>query len=331
MYNIEFSFCLSGSFIIQNSYFACLTLFIIQNFHFACLDFELPSSQHVSDFCCLFIFLVGDSSLDNKHWFFPGGQLKSQHLSSASDFVANAVNGYEHALRPPFMVKDVCYWLNEECLKAFKGGAARTAAINTAVEESCLSQREVEGILPQDEFVRDNITENDVLVVDVGGNDVALRPTMGVIVNIVMLLYLTPTAVIRANLAPGLIYFVHMFRIRLGRYIEQLVVLRKPKKIIVCMLYFLDEQSGGSWADGVLEKLGYDSNPDKLQTVMRKVYEWGVSQLNIPGVEVVPLPLYEVLDGKNTADYVQRVEPSVSGGRKMARAMAEKIFGSVDG
>ena len=36
------------------------------------------------------------------------------------------------------------------------------------------------------------------------------------------------------------------------------------------MLYFLDEKPGGSWADGTLKALGYDSNPEKLQTVMRR-------------------------------------------------------------
>jgi len=45
----------------------------------------------------------------------------------------------------------------------------------------------------EDMFVRDNITEDDILVVDVGGNDVALHPTCGVIFNIILLLYLTPT------------------------------------------------------------------------------------------------------------------------------------------
>merc|ERR1712187_914566 len=111
-----------------------------------------------------------------------------------------------------------------------------------------------------------------------------------------------------------------MFRVRLRRYIEQLVAVKKPKQVVVCMLYFLDETSGGSWADRVLGMLGYDRTPSKLQAVMRKVYAWGVSQIKIPGVKVTPLPLYEVLDGKDTSDYVQRVEPSVSGGRKMAAA-----------
>lgn len=276
-----------------------------------------------------FVYLAGDSSLDNKHWFFGPWREKSEQLSEISDFVAEAVNGYERVLSPPHMVKDVSYWLNVECAERCKAlGLPSMAAINTAIEESCLSQRETEGLLPQDEFIRSHITEKDVLVVDVGGNDVALRPTLGVILNMALLLYLTPTCLIRWSLAPGLIYFVHMFRWRLRRYIERLIAIRKPKKVVVCMLYFLDEKSGGSWCDAVLEKLGYDTNPVKLQTVMRKVYAWGVSQLRIPGVEVVPLPLYEVLDGKCTQDYVQRVEPSVSGGQKMARAMADKIFNS---
>jgi hypothetical protein len=46
---------------------------------------------------------------------------------------------------------------------------------------------------------------------------------------------------------------------------------------------------------------------------------------------VVPVPLFEALDGKNTDDYVQRVEPSVQGGRKMAKLLLRKAFGTYDG
>ena len=49
----------------------------------------------------------------------------------------------------------------------------------------------------QDKFIRDSLTEDDILVVDVGGNDVALRPTCGIILNMALLLYLTPTCLIR--------------------------------------------------------------------------------------------------------------------------------------
>mmetsp|Transcript_87262 Transcript_87262/g.150661 ORF Transcript_87262/g.150661 Transcript_87262/m.150661 type:complete len:346 (+) Transcript_87262:31-1068(+) len=276
-----------------------------------------------------FIYLAGDSSLDNKHWFFESHMQKCDQLFSTSDFVGEAVNGYEKVLKPANMVKDVCYWVNKECAERnAQGVAPKLCALNTAVEESCIVQRELNGLLPQDAYIRDNITESDVLVVDVGGNDVALSPTKGVMINIAWLLYLTPKCFIQCGplLAPGLIYFIHMFRVRLRRYIEKLIAIRKPKKIVICMLYFLDESPDGGWADGVLAMLGYDKNPSKLQAVMRKVYSWGVSQIRIPGVEVVSLPLYEVLDGKDTADYVQRVEPSVTGGQKMAAAIAERIF-----
>lgn len=277
------------------------------------------------------VYFAGDSSLDNKHWFFSGFKEKRQQLSEPSDFVAPAVNGYEVALNPPNMVQDVCYWVNLECEKKWRESDAqgvRYACINAAVEESSIVQRETGPLLAQDVYIRDTITGDDVLVVDVGGNDVALRPTPGLIANIAWLLYLTPGFCIRQGpaLAPGLFYFIHMFRVRLRRYIERLIETRKPKKVIICMLYFLDEQPGGSWADGVLGQLGYDSNPGKLQDVMRMVYSWGVSQISIPGVEVVPLPLYEILDGKDTTDYVSRVEPSVKGGEKMGRAIANCLF-----
>ena len=50
------------------------------------------------------IFLAGDSSLDNKFWF---------------ENSADALNGYEHALEPPRMKLDICYWLK------LRGAAAR--------------------------------------------------------------------------------------------------------------------------------------------------------------------------------------------------------------
>lgn len=38
------------------------------------------------------------------------------------------------------------------------------------------------------------------------------------------------------------------------------------------------------------------------------------------------VPLYEVLDGKDTKDYAERVEPSIQGGHKLAKALADAIL-----
>lgn len=75
----------------------------------------------------------------------------------------------------------------------------------------------------------------------------------------------------------------------------------------------------------MLKKLGYDKDPTKLQLVIREVFAAATQNIQLDGTRIVPLPLYEVLDGKNTADYEQRVEPSVTGGRKMARAIMDRI------
>lgn len=55
------------------------------------------------------VWLIGDSSLDNKHWLY------SSSLKPVTDRAfAPAVNGYEHILSPPKMVQDVCYHLNKQ-------------------------------------------------------------------------------------------------------------------------------------------------------------------------------------------------------------------------
>ena len=81
-----------------------------------------------------------------------------------------------------------------------------------------------------------------------------------------------------------------------------------------------------------LQRLGYDADPEKLQLIIRMLFE-RISQrgfhVTAPGsggeVPVLPFALFEVLDGKDTNDYVQRVEPSVQGGRKMAAALLDFI------
>jgi len=62
-----------------------------------------------------------------------------------------------------------------------------------------------------------------------------------------------------------------------------------------------------------------------LQTMIRKMFEVATSTIRIEGTEIIPIPLYEVLDGTHTQDYTQRVEPSASGGRKMAELILRKV------
>lgn len=72
-------------------------------------------------------------------------------------------------------------------------------------------------------------------------------------------------------------------------------------------------------------QLGYNTDPSHLQQVIRKIFEQGTSKISIPGTTVLPIPMYEALDGKDTGDYVQRVEPSIQGGRKMAAQFLSRI------
>jgi hypothetical protein len=253
-------------------------------------------------------YLVGDSTLDNKHWI-------------PHDAV-EACNGYERVLDPPRSRADVCYWVNRECERRGLGG--QLCCVNAAIEESTLGLRAGGALLPQDAFVRGHVGPKDVIVASCGGNDIALRPTKWTAVSMLVLLC-CPKWLIHSGLAPGLGHFVRLFRDAAAEYLEELVAERRPRAIIACMLYYLDTRPGDSWADVVLEKLGYNSDPSKLQLVMRKVFELGVSGIRVDGVPVLPVALYEALDGTDTLDYVQRVEPSAQGGEKMARLLLDQL------
>lgn len=279
------------------------------------------------------VFLAGDSSLDNKFWFRTTRQ---------------ALNGYEEVLRPPMMKADVCYWMNEECIKR---GALSVCCLNTAIEATSLSDRACCHLQPQDRFIADHLTQEDYLVVSVGGNDIALKPLLCTILNMLIMTRCVPQAcldhctfgcppVMPMNTCvdggcfccglpgcitgtvcawpPGMGYFLDLFGNIVQNYIRRLVGCARPAKIAVCMIYYPDELATGSWADTSLGALGYDGNPQKLQAAISAVFRVATSRICIQGSEVVAVPLFEVLDGKTTSDYVARVEPSAQGGAKMA-------------
>ena len=252
------------------------------------------------------VYLAGDSSLDNKYW-----------VQSKSD----AVNGYQNILSPPRMKRDICYHLNNILQ------SDNIVTINTSIEATTLGNRKEE-LLGQDKLIRDNITENDVIVISLGGNDIALQPSFSTIWNMFKLNYFNSESTIKKGPkhAWGMNYLVNMFKDSLEDYIKKLTSKNKPSKVIVSMIYYPDEAVTGSWADRILGLAGYNSNPSKMQAAIRQIYKHAICKLNVDSVNIVPFPMFKFMDGKDTNDYVARVEPSDQGGEKLARGYANIIL-----
>lgn len=259
------------------------------------------------------LWLAGDSSLDNKAWL-------------PQSAICDAVNGYERILVPPKSVPDVAHCLN---IELSKNKWLDFVAVNAAVEESTLGSRQSgKRLLPHDEFIRDNLKPEDVLLISIGGNDIALRPTLTTAAQMARLVHAASDAAIEAGTAGGLSHFVHMFGDETAAYAAALCERSKPKLVVVSMIYFphLHKEGGSSWADPALSALKYNTNPGKLQGIMRKVYAEATCKVRVPGVRTVPCPWFKALDpSPESTDYVARVEPSVDGGRKMARFVLEII------
>lgn len=65
---------------------------------------------------------------------------------------------------------------------------------------------------------------------------------------------------------------VHLY-FRTQKYTEALTSKTKPAKILVCMIYYPDENNVPSWANASLGALGYNTNPAKIQLLIRKFFE----------------------------------------------------------
>lgn len=150
------------------------------------LERALPALRASSD---RIIWTAGDSSLDNKYWF---------------PDTAPAVGAYERLLNPPLMKQDVTYWLNYHCQQS--DARNRTAAVNTAVEATTLNERTF-ALRRQDIFLRDNIKPQDILIVSVGGNDLALAPCPCTIVSAATFMFCMPEACWRNGFTCGTVPF----------------------------------------------------------------------------------------------------------------------------
>jgi hypothetical protein len=248
------------------------------------------------------VWLAGDSSLDNKYWI---------------NRRAAPVNGLETILTNGTIPMDVSYHINNILLDS---GKEEFICVNCAVEETTLSSR-YHRLLPHDTIIQDNIKTGDVLILSVGGNDIALSPSISTIGSLMAVTTLASDDAIKSGTAIGLSHLLHMFNNDTKNYIQRIVSKCSSGGIhvIVCMIYYPAPPSPqSSWADTALGALGYNSNPNRLRLLIKSVYEHGTSKIQIPNCTVTGCPLFDVLDPNSVDDYIARVEPSCQGGFKMA-------------
>ena len=217
--------------------------------------------------------------------------------------------------------KDVCYWVNHELYLRNDS----TYCLNAAVEESSLGERYQNGLLTQDQFIQSRLSPDDILIVSVGGNDIALKPSIVTPIHFMMLLF---------NPFPewlyyfGLSHFVDLFKTKIEKFLQELTKNTKPKKVLVCMLYYFD-LGDEAWpgAEYALSFAGYyhGGNPERLKRMIRLIFRRATSEIKVDGIRIVPVPLFEVLDGSDSKDYAYRVEPSSQGGHKMAKLLLKYI------
>ncbi|CAD7939085.1 unnamed protein product [Amoebophrya sp. A120] len=295
------------------------------------------------------VYLLGDSSLDNKHWLYPNDWSKPDFFLNKNKldltntaFTAPACNRYEQVLsQPARSVQDVCYWLNR---RAADHGAQLLETeptsvflhtphlyfVNAAVEASTLAMCH-STLLPQDQVVADRVTPDDVLVVSVGHNDMAFYRTRDV--EHVLKHGTTDDKV--ARMAVEL--FHDVYKRNLEAYLNKVLDGKRCKLLVVCMLYNLDENDNqdDDWSllngvEPMYAKIGFRKNPElkrRFKVALHAVFEALISKVQVANEDkVVPLELSRALDGTDTTMYELRNEPSVLGGKAMSSLIFDTIM-----
>eukprot|EP00049_Salpingoeca_infusionum_P023771 m.13804 g.13804 ORF g.13804 m.13804 type:complete len:319 (+) comp6030_c1_seq1:152-1108(+) len=267
-------------------------------------------------------FFVGDSTLDNKHWLFNPARGKVLQMASPL-CTAAALPQYGNLFGADGrMVKDVAYWTTRS-LGQFDVSAA---ALNCAVEESTIGERETE-LFEQDYAMEELLTDQDYLVVSMGGNDVALKPSVRTIKDVLFITRCRKEGWFGFIHRRGISCLTRRFSSGIVSYLRRVLSTKKPKGLVICALYY-PAVVGSGWADTTLRLIKYDETPEPMQAVIREVYDGILAHVQeaFPDIPIRLCKMYEALDPTNAVDYVQRVEPSVEGGEKIGQLIAQTIL-----
>jgi hypothetical protein len=276
------------------------------------------------------IFLAGDSSLDNKHW--PFNDPIEKLLCNKQP-----INGYESVLEGDNCVPDVAYQINQTLIENELNN--EYVCINTAIEATKLEERfDMDSkvrLLEQDQFICDNITNDDILIVSVSGNDLALGPTAEIVEDMrkYVKAFEDKNYKEQNDLFGETGIFYGLFVNKMSEYIKKLCSKKNPKKVIICMIYFVSISffknlgSGRHWAKKTIDIFKYTSNPDILKSFIIKCHELiKINYLINSGINIFEsCPLYEVLNELDNTLYLSGVEPSIIGGKLMAERFVDQI------
>jgi len=182
--------------------------------------------------------------------------------------------------------------------------------INCASEESKVENKIYNY---QDKFIHDNITKDDILVISIGGNDFLLNPD-----NLTRLGKAQFSRILKGKYEDeNYLQILNIFNLHIPKYIKYLIGKNTPKKIIYLFPYFPCEVKGQCWSSAINLIMIFKGF---LKDTMRNLYKDMKLKENI-----IKLPLFKLFNPEKEEDYIQRLEPSILGGRKIASLILKNI------
>ena len=264
-------------------------------------------------------FVLGSN--DNKQWM----NNESTHAIANPTKIPKeirepATNGYEKLFGDDATcVPDMAYWFNYHAEKHL----VNVSTINAAVEATTLQNRS-SVLIEQDRFARQHLEDGDHVVCSIGGNDIALAPTGSTIGAMIRTLLNPSRKAIGRGSSGAMQTLISLFKDGIQNYLIRVIGKKKVSKVFVNMIYY-PAIEGDSWCKFLLSVINNRVMRPRLQFIIRNLFLHATSQITIPGVEIIPVPMFEILDHTNSIEYDNRVEPSSVGGNKISAKIMEVI------
>lgn len=237
-----------------------------------------------------FVYLTGESLFDNK-----------RYIKTKSDTI------YKNIFEKEYVLNDIENQLNVKLLYDY-------VCLNCSYSDSSLTDRN-KRIYENDNFVRDNISTDDMLLIGLNGSDFFERTNQ----DLVSKISYTLEHPVEEN--KSLLFICEYIHDNLKKYIDNLTKFQYPGKIIVfCYLYPSENEDKA--LDTIFNLNGYKKRPTRFKNMLNFIFKYLILKFK----DIKFIQLDKVISCKDNSLYSGKLRLNEKGGDILTNSIIKEIF-----
>lgn len=240
-----------------------------------------------------FVYLSGESLFDNK-----------RHVKTKKETI------YKNIFQKEENINDIENQLNDKLLYDY-------VSLNCSYSNSSITDRN-KRVYENDNFIGNNITEDDFLVISLNGADFLEKTNHDIISKISYVLEKPPD-----ENSKDLLFICDYYLIELKKYINHLTYFKYPEKIFIyCFLY--PSSNEDKELDTIFNMNGYKKRSKRFKKMLENIFNFLNSKLSCPKIKFIKVN--EIINHEDNSLYSGKLRLNEKGGDLLTTNIVNEIF-----